>query len=91
MGAFPIQTDTSCCTEWFIPEISGFAVPLDDFDIICERFQRALTDDALVDVAATVNPDIIRSRLAIDVFMPKLEDFYVQALANGQRIGGRPA
>ena len=91
MGAFPIQTDTSCCTEWFIPEISGFAVPVDDFDIICERFQRALTDDALVDGAATVNLDIIRSRLAIDVFMPKLEDFYAQALANEQHIDRRPA
>jgi glycosyltransferase involved in cell wall biosynthesis len=91
MGAFPIQTDTSCCAEWFIPEQSGFAVPADDFDVICDRFERALTDDSLVDEAATINLDIIRSRLAIDVFMPKMRAFYDQAFAHSQRIDLRPS
>ena len=86
MGAFPIQTDTSCCAEWFIPEKTGFAVPVDNFDVICDRFERALTDDRLVDEAATVNLDIIRSRLAIDVFMPKMGAFYAQAFTHTQRI-----
>jgi glycosyltransferase involved in cell wall biosynthesis len=86
MGAFPIQTDTSCCAEWFIPEKSGFAIPVNNFDVICERFERALTDDRLVDEAATVNLDIIKSRLAIDVFMPKMRTFYAQAFAHTQRI-----
>jgi glycosyltransferase involved in cell wall biosynthesis len=91
MGAFPIQTDTSCCAEWFIPEKSGFAVPVDNFDVICDRFERALTDDRLVDEAATVNLDIIRSRLAIDVFMPKMRAFYEQAFAYAQRVDLRPS
>jgi glycosyltransferase involved in cell wall biosynthesis len=86
MGAFPIQTDTSCCAEWFIPEKSGFAVPVNNFDVICNRFERALTDDRLVDEAATVNLDIIRSRLAIDVFMPKMSAFYAQAFTHARRI-----
>jgi glycosyltransferase involved in cell wall biosynthesis len=89
MGAFPIQTDTSCCAEWFVPEKSGFAVPVDNFDIICERFERALSDDRLVDEAAVVNLDIIRSRLAIDVFMPQMRAFYAQAFAHAQPIDPR--
>jgi glycosyltransferase involved in cell wall biosynthesis len=91
MGAFPIQTDTSCCAEWFIPEKSGFAVPVDNFDVICDRFERALTDDTLVDEAATVNLDIIRSRLAIDVFVPKMRAFYAQAFVHAQRFDLRPS
>src|SRR5258708_1720140 len=52
MGAFPIQTNTSCCDEWFQDEEGGFLVPPDNYDVICDRFHRALTDDALVDRAA---------------------------------------
>jgi glycosyltransferase involved in cell wall biosynthesis len=89
MGAFPIQTDTSCCAEWFIPEKSGFAVPVNNFDVICERFERTLMDDRLVDEAATINLDIIRSRLAIDVFMPQMRTFYAQAFAHAQRSDPR--
>ncbi|SDJ71660.1 MULTISPECIES: glycosyltransferase [Bradyrhizobium] len=89
MGAFPIQTDTSCCAEWFIPDTSGFAVPVDDFEVICDRFQRALTDDALVDAAATINLDIIKSRLAIEVFMPRMGDFYAQAFCHAHSANRR--
>ncbi len=86
MGAFPVQTDTSCCTEWFIPDVSGFAVPVDDFEVICDRFQRALTDDALVDEAAPTNFEIIESRLAIQNFMPKMSAFYTQALNSAEIV-----
>jgi hypothetical protein len=89
MGAFPVQTDTSCCTEWFVPDVSGFAVPVDDFEVICDRFQRALTDDALVDAAATINLEIIKSRLAIEVFMPRMGDFYAQALSHADSVNRR--
>jgi glycosyltransferase involved in cell wall biosynthesis len=79
MGAFPIQTDTSCCEEWFVHEKTGFAIPPDDFERICERFATALTDDALVDSAAVENLEIIKSRLAVEVLRPKMADFYRQA------------
>jgi glycosyltransferase involved in cell wall biosynthesis len=84
MGAFPIQTDTSCCAEWFIDEKTGFAIPPDDFEKICERFATALTDDALVDAAAIENLEIIKSRLAVEVLRPKMQDFYRQALAHAK-------
>ena len=84
MGAFPIQTDTSCCEEWFIHEKTGFAIPPDDFEKICERFATALSDDALVDAAAIENLEIIKSRLAVEVLRPKMQDFYRQALAHAK-------
>lgn len=85
MGAFPIQTDTSCCEEWFVHEKTGFAIPPDDFEKICERFVTALTDDDLVDSAALENWEIIRSRLAVEVLRPKMQDFYRQALTHAKR------
>jgi hypothetical protein len=81
MGAFPIQTDTSCCQEWFVDGRTGFAIPPDDFEKICERFAIALTDNNLVDTAAVENFEIIRSRLAVEVLRPKMDEFYRQAFA----------
>ena len=63
MGAFPIQTNTSCCDEWFKDGEGGFIVSPGDFDVICEKFGRALTDDALVDRAAEVNWRTVQMRL----------------------------
>lgn len=63
MGAFPIQTNTSCCDEWFKDGKGGFIVPPNDFETICNRFHRALTDDALVDRAADVNWKTVERRL----------------------------
>ncbi len=82
MGAFPIQTDTSCCGEWFIDGKTGFAVPPDDFETICARFGTALTNHALVDAAAPENLEIIKSRLAVEVLHPQMQEFYRRALAN---------
>jgi glycosyltransferase involved in cell wall biosynthesis len=81
MGAFPIQSNTSCCEEWLVSDQSGFGVLPDDFDLICDRFLTALSDDALVDRAAQVNLEIIRSRLAVQVLRPQIQDFYAKALA----------
>jgi hypothetical protein len=82
MGAFPIQTDTSCCEEWFVDGKTGFAVPHDNFETICQRFAAALTNDSLVDSAAVGNLEIIRSRLTAEVLRPQIQDFYRRALAD---------
>jgi glycosyltransferase involved in cell wall biosynthesis len=81
MGAFPIQTDTSCCTEWFIDSETGFAVPADDIEAICTRFATALIDDTLVDTAAVKNLEIIKTRLDVKVLLPLIHEFYRQTLA----------
>lgn len=88
MGAFPIQTNTSCCEEWFVQGETGFAVSPDDFEEICARFERALTDDTLVDEAAVRNLEIIRSRLDQSVMTPAIRDFYRQALGVPLRRDG---
>lgn len=80
MGAFPVQTNTSCCEEWFVEGETGFAVSPDDLEEICARFEQALDDDALVDEAAIRNLAIIRSRLDQSVMKPAIQDFYRQAL-----------
>lgn len=81
MGAFPVQTNTSCCDEWFIDGTTGFAVPVDNIEVIAERFRAALVNDELVDNAATQNLAIIRSRISLEVIRPRICEFYKQALA----------
>jgi glycosyltransferase involved in cell wall biosynthesis len=67
-GAFPIQTSTSCCNEWFDSGVGGFSVddisPLE----VTSKLAIALTDDALVDAAAKVNI----SKVRIDVNASKI-------------------
>ena len=79
MGAFPIQTDTSCCGDWFEDGQGGFLVPPDDPDRIVACLRRSLADDALVDRAAEVNAQVVRERLDVEVIRPKVRDFYEQA------------
>jgi glycosyltransferase involved in cell wall biosynthesis len=81
MGAFPIQTDTSCCDEWFTDGEGGFIVPPDNFDLICEKFGRALSDDMLVDRAAEVNWRTVQDRLDKTIIAPKIVEFYDQIFA----------
>ena len=76
MGAFPIQTNTSCCDEWFQDGEAGFIVSPDDFDSICEKFDRALIDDALVDRAAILNWRTVQRRLDKNIIAPKVVEFY---------------
>lgn len=81
MGAFPVQTNTSCCTEWFEDGVSGFAVPHDDFETICAAFGRALQEDGLVDRAAVLNREVVQSRLDVKVVRPQVRAFYEEACA----------
>jgi hypothetical protein len=63
MGAFPIQTNTSCCEEWIENGKTGFSIPPDDIDFIANRIRQAVTDDDLVDKAADLNWDMVSNRL----------------------------
>jgi hypothetical protein len=81
MGAFPIQTNTSCCEEWIEDGISGFAIPADDLDTITARLRRALTDDSLVDRAAAINAATVRDRLEAGMLRQCTRAFYDEAFA----------
>lgn len=78
MGAFPIQTNTSCCDEWISNGRSGFIVPPDDFDQICASFLRALEDDVLVDRAAEINWQTVVERLDKNVLAVQVVPTYDQ-------------
>lgn len=78
-GCFPIQTNTSCCDEWYRDGEGGFIVPPDDFEMICDRFERAMIDDALVNRAAEVNWITVQARLDKKVIAKNVQDFYKTA------------
>lgn len=80
MGAFPIQTDTSCCSEWFEDGKSGFSVPHTDVGVIADRLRQAATRDELVDSAAEVNWKTVADRLDQNKLKPQVRDFYAAIL-----------
>jgi glycosyltransferase involved in cell wall biosynthesis len=63
LGAFPIQTNTSCCEEWIEDGKTGFSIPPDDIEFIADRIREAATNDNLVDTAADLNWDLVSKRL----------------------------
>jgi glycosyltransferase involved in cell wall biosynthesis len=70
MGAFPIQSDTSLAGEWITHGMTGMLVPPEDPDIIELALREALSNDEMVDHAATVN----RKRIADDLSFEKIRN-----------------
>lgn len=87
MGAFPIQTDTSCCDEWFTDGEGGYLIPPDDVETIAARLRSALTDDALVDRAAAINWQTVQTRLDERRLRQQVQAFYDQVFAGGAAGG----
>ena len=63
MGAFPIQSCTSCADEWIMHGETGYIVPPEDPEIIATVIRKAVSDDTMVDHAADVNVKVARERL----------------------------
>jgi glycosyltransferase involved in cell wall biosynthesis len=63
MGAFPIQSCTSCASEWIADGRTGMLVPPNDPEPVAAAIRRAAMDDQLVDTAAEENTRIARARL----------------------------
>lgn len=55
MGAFPIQTSTSCAGEWFIDGQGGTLVEPNNLEVVSAKLLEALRDDQLVESAMTLN------------------------------------
>jgi hypothetical protein len=88
MGAFPVQTNTSCAGEWLRDGETILLVPPDEPDTIAAAIRRALTDDALVDRAALTNFDYIAEHLNQEKVGAQLVAMYEKILADGRRAGG---
>ncbi|MBI5429900.1 MAG: glycosyltransferase family 4 protein [Nitrosomonadales bacterium] len=76
MGAFPIQTNTSCCNEWIKDGESGYEIPVDDVQVIVDRLREAARNDELVDRAAEINWETVQQRLDQSVLKQKAIKFY---------------
>jgi glycosyltransferase involved in cell wall biosynthesis len=84
MGAFPIQSYTSCADEWIENGKTGLIVPPEDPEIIAVAIRRALTDDALVDSAAEENMRVATERLDRSIIQPQVIAMYEQVAAQAK-------
>ena len=74
-GAYPIQTNTSCADEWITTGITGEIVePIKS--AVITSLKIALSEDLLVDKAATINHDVAMKRLGLEKIKEKLINFY---------------
>jgi glycosyltransferase involved in cell wall biosynthesis len=81
MGSFPIQSHTSCANEWLEEGRTGFLVHPEDPEEVEVAIRRVVTDDSLVDDAAAITGDVIRSRLDTKVVRPAAIAMYEQVIA----------
>jgi len=78
MGAFPIQSNTSCADEWIVDGKSGFIVPPEDPDIIASAIRKAISDDNLVDNAAQINEETAKRNLDFFLIREKVIELYTK-------------
>lgn len=81
MGAFPIQSDTSCANEWIKNGESGFIVPAEDPEVISQAIREAVLNDSLVDAADELNKKTARERLDESIIRPQVVRMYKEILA----------
>ena len=62
-GAFPVQTGTSCTSEWLKNGISTLLISPTSTLEFEKAMQRAMEDDELVDTAAQINFEIAKTRM----------------------------
>lgn len=79
-GCYPIQTGTSCASEW-LASTSGAIVGPSDLAEIGQHIREAITNDALVDDAAEANIAIIESRASTQVVSSVALGFYQDLLS----------
>jgi glycosyltransferase involved in cell wall biosynthesis len=75
-GCFPIQTSTSCASEWVTHGLSGFLVDHEDVKQIASAIREAAVNDSLVDNAAGLNRVTAQARLRTSLIREKNQSFY---------------
>ena len=74
-GAYPIQTNTSCASEWIENGVSGCVIDA-NVDAVIQEIEKAIRNDELVKTAAILNKKTEIERLDLNVIKNKLENFY---------------
>lgn len=82
MGAFPIQSDTSCGNEWIESGVNGFIVPAEDPEFVAQAIREAVRNDALVEGADRLNQKIAEERLDVHVIKPQVIQMYKDILVD---------
>jgi glycosyltransferase involved in cell wall biosynthesis len=85
MGAFPIQSDTACGSEWLVDGQTGLIVPAEEPEAVERALRKALLDDGLVDRALEANWAVARERLDQAAIRPRVLESYERVLREGRR------
>jgi glycosyltransferase involved in cell wall biosynthesis len=85
MGAFPIQSDTACGSEWLVDGQTGLIVPPEEPEAVERALRKALLDDGLVDRALDANWAVARARLDQAAIRPRVLESYERVLREGRR------
>jgi hypothetical protein len=80
MGAFPVQSNTSCANEWIRHGEGGFIVPAEDPEVISKAIREAVLDDSLVNQAAEINRKMVNERLDESIIRPQVIQMYKDIL-----------
>jgi glycosyltransferase involved in cell wall biosynthesis len=76
-GAFPIQSENSAACDFLIQGESGFIVDPWDLDSIQEALRQALSNDAMVDSASTINHKILQEKYSMREGVTRLREIYL--------------
>lgn len=81
MGAFPVQSNTSCLTELVKHGETALMVPAEEPTEVAAAIRRAIADDAMVDRAAELNIRLAAERLDCSVVQPQVVKIYERIAA----------
>lgn len=74
-GAYPIQTSTSCASEWVVRGAVSSIIPLDS-EVALESIREALRNNSLVDSACETNLRVAQNYLEYNSVKEKAFEFY---------------
>jgi glycosyltransferase involved in cell wall biosynthesis len=75
-GAFPIQSQNSSAPQFLVHGVTGGVVDPWDVQEVASLLKLALTNDELVDQAATLNSQIIAKKYSWNIGLTKLAEVY---------------
>jgi glycosyltransferase involved in cell wall biosynthesis len=91
LGAFPIQSNTACATEWVLDGETAFLVHPDDSGDVAKALRQAILDDALVNRAAEINMQTVDDHLDETVIEGKVVAIYEDIIrSKAELITARP-
>lgn len=76
LGAFPIQSNTSCANEWILNNKTGYILPPYNIKLISKKILLAINNDKQVDLAAKLNWKTIVTRADSNKIKKIIRKFY---------------